>query len=148
MTNGLILLALLAGLKMQQGPGELRFGNLSVRLPKGCEGSITHSIDAILGVINCGTLRIGVFGPPGDPCEPCGFDARPRCARESASRALVTLEQGGQMSVCAAEWAKGDVQLALTVRRGLTFWAKPRTPTEVAMCFEIASSIREVPAQP
>jgi hypothetical protein len=134
---------------MTKGPAELRFGTSSVTIPAGCEGHIIQGLDAVLGTIDCGTLRIGVFGPPQDLCEPCGYDARPQCKRDVPGRALVKLEQGGELSICSAEWAKGDVRLALSVQHGaLTFWAKPATPTEIAVCLEIALSFRDSASAP
>ena len=87
--NALMVIALLAGLKVEKGPAELRIGNSSVQIPAGCEGSITLSIDAVMGAITCGALSVTVFGPPGDPCDPCGFDSRPRCAGERPDRSIV-----------------------------------------------------------
>ena len=142
--SGLVLTALLLGLSMEKGPAELRFDHGSVRIPEGCEGQIAASIDAVLGVVNCGSFRIDVFAPPGDPCEPCGYDPRPKCARNIPGRALVKLQDARQLSLCSAEWAKGDTRVALTVKPGsITFWAKPQNPDEVAIFFAIATSYRE-----
>src|SRR5262245_7969000 len=144
----LLVLALLISAESQKGPAELRIGYSVIKIPAGCEGDAVASIDAILGGVTCGTFKILVWGPPLDPCDPCGFDDRPQCQAKAASRgptSVVTLEGGASLAICTAEWAKADVRLVAKPREsGLQFWSTPRNSRESALFFQVASSYRYV----